>query len=128
MSQENALLLVMGGLFTLAVIMAGIIWTLGRGESKPDTPTDYERRRLYFAAVVLTGLGLIFLTAMSMFYFAPTERANAASKIFETCVTVIPPIATLVLGYYFGRTEGRRTARTEDDRSDGALPPRERSI
>src|SRR4029453_19289921 len=87
------------GIFAIVVIMALLIWTLGRGESKPDTPADYERRRLYFAAVVLTALGLIFLTAMSMFYFAPKERTEAASKIFETCVMVLPPIVTLVLGY-----------------------------
>jgi hypothetical protein len=112
MAQDSAVLLVMAGALLLALIMAALIWTLGRSAAQPDTPVDYERRRLYFAAVVLTGLGLIFLMAMSMFYFAPTdpaERLKAGSKIFETCVSVIPPIVTLVLGYYFGRSDSLRT-------------------
>jgi hypothetical protein len=62
MDKDIPLLLVLAGIFAIVVIMAALIWTLGRGETKPDTPADYERRRLYFAAVVLTGLGVIFLT------------------------------------------------------------------
>jgi membrane protease YdiL (CAAX protease family) len=65
---------------------------------------QFEFQRLYFAAVVLTGLGLVFLESMAMYYWSPPNQ-EVGKNIFETCKTVIPPIITLVLGYYFGRSE-----------------------
>jgi hypothetical protein len=63
---------------------------------------DFETRRLYFAAVVLSGLGLIFIFATAL-YFLSTNESTAGKEIFDAAKTIIPPIITLVLGYYFGQ-------------------------
>jgi len=31
------------------------------------------------------------------------DPSGAGQKIFENCVTTIPPIVTLILGYFFGQ-------------------------
>lgn len=109
MASDAAILRVMGGLLFLAILVTAVVLSLGLRKSA-DTSTDYERRRLYFAAVVLMGLGVTFFAAMSMYFFADQTRLDAGRKIFETCVSVIPPVVTLVLGYYFGRSESGRQA------------------
>jgi|SRR5215467_3251096 len=121
MIQEWALLCYLAGLLAIVVAMAVLIGTLGRVQTTTNTAADHERRRLYFAAVVLTGLGIIFLEAMGFYYFTPAgSNSDAAEKIFEKCVTIIPPIVTLVLGYYFGRAEPRPTS---EENSLRAGPP-----
>lgn len=107
--MTSPVLVIMGGLFVLALAIGVSLWSFGRGVDRSETARDYERRRLYFAAVVLIGLGFIFIIAMSMYYFAPdAQLAGVGKEIFTTCVTVIPPIVTLVLGYYFGKAETQR--------------------
>ena len=103
----SPVLAIMGGLFVLALLIGWTLRPLG-GEERQDTTRDYERRRLYFAAVVLIGLGFIFVIAMSMYYFAPYDQREVGKEIFTTCVTVIPPVITLVLGYYFGKADAQR--------------------
>jgi hypothetical protein len=61
-----------------------------------------ETSQLHFAAATLTGLGLIFLFSMVMYQWS-TQPNDRAKEIFDACKTIIPPIATLVLGYYFGK-------------------------
>ena len=60
-------------------------------------------RHLYFGSVVLTGLALVFMLAMAMYFFAPIEQLDRAKEIFDTCKQIIPPILTLVIGFYFGK-------------------------
>ena len=80
--------------------------------------TDFERRRLWFAASSLTGLALVFVLAMFMRYCASQpEQIQAAQEIFEVAKTAIPPIVTLVLGYYFGNS-----------RLDEPRPPSSRTV
>ncbi|MEO1123940.1 MAG: hypothetical protein AAFX95_07640 [Cyanobacteria bacterium J06639_16] len=91
----------------LLIIVVGIVFVLyfNRAQGQQaDEKARFEFQRLSFAAVVLTGLGLIFLESMAMYYWAP-PNSEAGKAIFETCKTVIPPIITLVLGYYFGKSD-----------------------
>jgi len=107
MAQEPVLM-VMAGLLVFAISIGLIVLFL---RSREKASVDYDRRRLSFAAFVLAGLGLLFVLAISMYYFAssdPADRVTAGAKIFETSERVIPPIITLVLGYYFGRSEAGR--------------------
>ena len=67
------------------------------------TGRDTETRQLHFAAVILSGLALLFILSMGMYYWAPSDRAGVAKEIFDASKTIIPPIVTLVLGYYFGK-------------------------
>src|SRR5437879_301098 len=98
---QDPVLLVMAGLLAFAILLGLNVLFL---RSREKAAVDYDRRRLSFAAFVLAGLGSLFVLATSMYYFATSDPANrvaAGAKIFETCERVIPPIITLVLGYYF---------------------------
>ena len=104
-------------IFTIIIflIAAGmtiiIIPKLYKGHEKADEKDRLQVRLLYFAGVVLACLALVFLEAMGMYYFSDSGEGykaggiNPGKEIFGACVQVIPPIATLVLGYYFGRSE-----------------------
>ena len=72
-------------------------------EQQMNSATNFETSRLYFAAFVLSGLGLIFVLAVGVLAF--TGGPGVGDKIFDACKTIIPPIVTLVLGFYFGQTQ-----------------------
>ncbi len=61
---------------------------------KDITPRDLMK----FAKAILLGLALLFLAG------AIGEIIRPNSSIFEACKTILPPIATLVIGYYFGQS------------------------
>lgn len=56
-----------------------------------------EKDKLFIAGKVLLGLGIIFVIGIVISWLSHQEA------IFDGCKTVIPPIATLILGYYFSR-------------------------
>ena len=60
-------------------------------------------RHLYFGSVVLTSLALVFVLGMAMYFFAPTDKSVQAKEIFDACKQIIPPVLTLVIGFYFGK-------------------------
>jgi hypothetical protein len=109
--------------FLIFVLAGAIVWLLKKkgdydvalAESQPDgRGRDFEVRRLYFAAVVLTGLGLIFILGMCMQFFK--GQNGPGDEIFDACVKTIPPIVTLVLGYYFGRSDAAEAAQNSAKR------------
>jgi hypothetical protein len=68
-----------------------------------DTPALIEenitpRDMLKFAKSILMVLAILFALGAICDMFKPQ------SNIFEACKTILPPIATLVIGYYFGRS------------------------
>lgn len=64
-----------------------------------------ERARLSLALWVLSFLGLIFVLSAAALIMGPGDRVEQAQTVFEFVKTVAPPIATLVIGFYF-RSEG----------------------
>ena len=70
-------------------------------------PSEFQQK-LLFAAGVLTGLALLFAFSITVYVWGPSSAANGAEPpgkvVFDACVKIIPPIITLVLGYYFGAT------------------------
>ena len=80
---------------------------IAQTNTKTDTNSDFETRRLAFASIVLSGLGLIFVFVVGVYFFMPAPEIGKefpAKDIFESAKTIIPPIITLVLGYYFGQS------------------------
>jgi len=59
------------------------------------TPQDLLR----FAKLILAVIAVLFTLG------AISEMIVPDSGIFETCKTVLPPIATLVIGFYFAKTK-----------------------
>ena len=97
------------GLGILAVIVATIIGGTSmmrlNAEKKAildgkEFPDKLEAKQLHFAAVTLIGLGAFFFWSMGMYYYSTSQSGEA---IFDATKTVVPPIVTLILGYYFGK-------------------------
>ena len=68
-----------------------------------DRHSTFETRRMFFAAAVLLGIGFIFFEGMVLHFYA-TDTNTKGAEVFDTCKTVLPPIVTLILGYFFGST------------------------
>lgn len=47
---------------------------------------------------VLLGVSLLLIIGVIC------EMIQPRTEIFEACVTILPPIATFVIGYYFGKS------------------------
>ena len=47
---------------------------------------------------------ILFVLAMLFALGALCEMIRPGTNIFEACKTILPPIATLVIGYYFGKS------------------------
>lgn len=62
---------------------------------KDVTPRDIFN----FVKWILGALYLLFLCGGIAEYFNPGDHI-----IFEACKTILPPIATLVIGYYFAKS------------------------
>lgn len=60
---------------------------------KEISPKDLLR----FAKSILLVLTILFLLS------ALSELIHPNLGVFESCKTILPPIATLVIGFYFGR-------------------------
>ena len=99
--MNKALTLVVLACLTAALIAGVMYGLLFRADR-----TDFELSRLYFAVGVLLSLGFVFVLAMLFYAYGPDPVPPTAEPpgkvIFDACVKVIPPIATLIIGFYFG--------------------------
>lgn len=75
----------------------------GVGQAQELPPQD--RARLVIASWVLGVLALIFALSGGALIFGPECRLEQAKEVFDFVKTIAPPIATLVIGFYF-RGEG----------------------
>jgi glucan phosphoethanolaminetransferase (alkaline phosphatase superfamily) len=104
-ANPNPVLFFSLGLLSIAFLIFLVLY-FNRDQGKAAIEKgQFEFQRLNFAAVILMGLALVFLESMAMYYWSPPSQVEVGKNIFETCKTVIPPIITLVLGYYFGRSD-----------------------
>jgi hypothetical protein len=69
------------------------------GEAKELPPQ--EKARLVIAAWVLGVLALIFVLSGGVMVYGPECRIEQAKEVFDFVKTMAPPIATLVIGFYF---------------------------
>lgn len=57
--------------------------------------------RMRFAGRVLGGIALLFILAG----LAAISHPDSGGPIFDAAVKILPPIATLIIGFYFSRAE-----------------------
>lgn len=69
------------------------------GEARELPPQ--ERARLVIASWVLGVLAFIFVLSGGVMIFGPEPRITQAKEVFDFVKTIAPPIATLVIGFYF---------------------------
>ena len=107
--MSNEVLFVVS-LLVLAVLSAGV----ANGMFKVGVMEEYEKSKMYFAAAVLAFLAFIFLLSMILYAFGPVARPGAGDApgkvIFDACVKIIPPMVTLIIGFYFGSAHERTAA------------------
>lgn len=95
---------------TALVVVSALAAGVAYGMFGVGTFEDFEKSKLYFAAAVLAFLAYTFLLAMILYALGP-EPADPAKDspskvIFDACVKVIPPMVTLIIGFYFGASQG----------------------
>lgn len=69
--------------------------------------TAIECHKLYLAFGVLFAIAILLLLAAAFYAFVPAPAGATeppGKLIFENFSKILPPIITLVLGYYFGST------------------------
>jgi hypothetical protein len=101
-----------------SVLAAGIMFAMFRGK-----PFDrFEMSRLYFAAGTLAVLSFVFLVSMILYALGPdgASEDSPGKVIFEACVKVIPPIVTLIIGFYFGAQQRSHDGDGSTGKSGGA--------
>ncbi len=65
--------------------------------SQQPTPTQ----RLTLAYSILGGSALMLVVSWAGLIWAPEAKKEESEAIFDFAKTIIPPIMTLVIGYYF---------------------------
>lgn len=68
----------------------------------------FEYYRMYFAYGVLVAIAVLLVLAAALYFLAGSNGASqnpAGKEIFDSFIKILPPIATLVIGYYFGTTQ-----------------------
>jgi hypothetical protein len=77
------------------------------GVGAVDELPPRDKARLALAGRVLLGLFLTMLIALAAVLFAPACRLAEAKEFLSFVKTLVPPLVTLVLGFYFNaQSEG----------------------
>ena len=71
--------------------------TSGKAEELPAR----ERARFALAGWVLAGLAVLVGLSGFFLIYGPADRLTKAEEFFDFVSTMAPPIATLVIGFYF---------------------------
>jgi len=70
-------------------------------EKEPRTDKATEKDILKFAGQILVCTGGIFVLSLLGNLFWPSEGSK---YIFDKCTTILPAIATLVIGFYYAKS------------------------
>ena len=65
-----------------------------------------EKHLLFFGSNVLVVLSLLMCVASATYFLSDKDHLQTGKKIFEFAKTSLPPIATLILGFYFRGARG----------------------
>ena len=60
-----------------------------------------EKHLLFFGSNVLLALAVLMLAASATYFLSDEHHLQTGREIFEFAKTTLPPIATLILGFYF---------------------------
>lgn len=91
------------GLFGLSLLV--VFYYLVRA-MKSSEDKSIESKTIELAAIFLFGLIIFFAEAMAMYYWGGNN--SAGQDIFNSCKTLIPPLVTLVIGFYFGQSQPKK--------------------
>jgi len=99
------------------VIVSALAAFIAYGMFVVGTFDDPHKSRMYFAASILAFLAFIFLLSIIIYALGPEPASpNTESPgkiIFDSCVKIIPPVVTLIVGFYFGTAQSDHEAKPE---------------
>ena len=94
MDSINILVLISTSGFFVVVLAAVLLL------AKIDKDSiSLEARRIRFGAAILTGILLLFLIVITMYFSSPNNEAAAA--IFDRTLTALSPIVGVLVAYFF---------------------------
>jgi Mn2+/Fe2+ NRAMP family transporter len=79
--------------------------SIGKG-NRPGGGVVTPRHLLAFGGWVLVGLAILMIAACAVYLNADKDHQATAKDIFELAKVTLPPIATLILGFYFRGSHG----------------------
>jgi hypothetical protein len=79
--------------------------SVGKG-SERGSGVVTQRHLLAFGAYVLIVLALLMTLSCATYFFADKDHLQSGKEIFELAKVTLPPIATLILGFYFRGNHG----------------------
>ena len=105
----------------ICILMAGV--GLGMYEmGKLPRYDSFEMTKLFFASAILAFLAFIFMLSIIVYALgpepAPPPTESAGKIIFDACAKIIPPIVTLIIGFYFGTTQGPKDSNSLKEKPD----------
>ena len=93
---------------TLLAVCSLAAYVARRMFNVPERP-QYEMSKMYFAAAVLAFLAYIFMLSIIVYALGPGPTPPSTDSpgkiIFDACVKIIPPLVTLIIGFYFGTSQ-----------------------
>lgn len=97
-------------LFVISIAtVSGLAAYVAHGMFDVGTMKELEKSKMYFAASVLAFLAFIFLLSMIFYALGPEPASSSTDSpgkiIFDSCVKIIPPLVTLIVGFYFGASQ-----------------------
>lgn len=94
---------------TTLLLVSALAAYVAHGMFAVGTMKEIEKSKMYFAASVLAFLAFIFMLAALLYALAPKamngSTDSAGKEIFDACVKIIPPMVTLIIGFYFGASQ-----------------------
>lgn len=99
----------------VVIVLTLIVLGTKSASVQQNGPDALETRRLYLGGSVATGLGFLLTISMLMAYCG--ENKEEGMKVFDTMKVILPPIITLVLGYYFGSANSTNLIRKKHEDS-----------
>jgi len=97
-------------LFIITIVIVSCLAAyVAHGMFAVGTLPEIEKSKMYFAASVLAFLAFIFMLSIIIYALGPEPTSPTVEPpgrlIFDSCVKIIPPLVTLIVGFYFGATQ-----------------------
>lgn len=120
MDNNSKVLIVV--LTIVSILGGGLLYGLLAGE---PIRNDQWLAQLFFAAGIIGALLFLFIVSIAVYVWGPAAAnpgdAPRGKTVFESMKTIIPPLITLILGYYFGsqtvQTEMNKESQTAETRN-----------
>jgi hypothetical protein len=105
-------------LFVIALVLVSALAAyVAKGMFDVGPMKDPAMSKMYFAAAVLAFLAFIFMLGIIVYGLGPEPQPPATDApgkaIFDACAKIIPPMVTLIIGFYFGATTDNAQATRE---------------